>query len=147
MEVHPVRRYVPLLVAVAALAMIPVQAADAAAANTCDGQKASFTGTDKSEKFTLTKDKRVVNAHGGNDIIETKMPGGDDFLKFPVTVCMGSGDDILRAGDGSEAAPIRYLDGGKGFDTAFIYVCFEGDAGPHWTIRDVERIDIVNCQD
>ena len=109
--------------------------------------KTQITGTGKDEKFTLTASKRIINAHGGNDVIEMGV-SGPDFLAFPATVCMGSGNDILRAdGTGPEAVPIRYLDGGKGFDTAEIYVCFEGDAGPKWTIRDVERITIVNCLD
>ncbi|HEX6380080.1 MAG TPA: hypothetical protein VF180_02425 [Acidimicrobiia bacterium] len=144
------RRLAPLAaaaVAVSTLAIVPVPKAGAATASTCDGQKTHITGSGASEKFTLTKDKRIINAHGGNDIIETKMPRFPDHLSFPVTVCMGSGNDTLRAGDGAEGAPIRYLDGGKGFDTVDIYVCFEGNAGPKWTIRDVERITIINCLD
>lgn len=145
------RRLVPLVIAsaaVATLAVVPIPtAADAASESKCDGQKAHLTGSGRSETFTLSKDKRIINAHGGNDVIVTKMPRFPDHLSFPVTVCMGSGDDILRAGDGSEGAPIRYLDGGKGFDTVEIYVCFEGDAGPKWTIRDVERITVINCLD
>jgi hypothetical protein len=69
-------------------------------------------------------------------------------LELPATVCMGSGDDILRAGDdGWEAAPVRYLDGGSGFDKAEIYICFVGENGPKWYLRNVERITIVNCED
>jgi len=140
------RRFVGLLVAVTALAVTPVTAN--AAHDTCDGMKTQITGTGKAETFTLTQSKRIINAHGGNDVIEMGVSGPGDFLDFPATVCMGSGDDILRADDsGPEAVPIRYLDGGKGFDRAEIYVCFEGDAGPKWTIRDVERITIVNCLD
>lgn len=150
------RRLVPLLLAASTLAVIPVQSADAAPSNKCDGRTANVVGTGKAEKFTLTPTKRIINAHGGNDVIVTDMsdlppgserPDGTGFLDFPVTVCMGSGNDILRAEDGAEGAPIRYLDGGKGFDTVEIYVCFEGDAGPKWTIRDVERITIINCLD
>jgi len=142
------RRFLALGLAAAALAVVPVHAADAAAANTCDGQKTHITGGSKSEKFTLTKSKRIINAHGGNDVIEMSAGAGDDFLQFPATVCMGSGNDILRATpEGGEAVPVRYLDGGAGFDTAEIYVCFEGNAGPKWTIRDIERLTIVNCQD
>ena len=140
------RRLVGLLVAVTALAVTPVSTASATD-DTCDGVKTQITGTGKSEKFTLTETKRIINAHGGNDVIEMGVPG-PNFLDFPATVCMGSGDDILRADDtGPEAVPIRYLDGGGGFDRAEIYVCFEGDAGPKWTIRNVERITIVNCLD
>jgi len=141
------RRFLALAIAAGALAVIPVPTAFAATANTCDGQKTHITGGSRSEKFTLTPQKRIINAHGGNDVIETKMPGGDDFLKFPVTVCMGSGNDILRAGDGSEGAPVRYLDGGAGFDKATIYICFEGNAGPKWTLRNVEEITVINCLD
>lgn len=144
------RRLVPLAVAavaVSTLAIVPVPTAQAAAASTCDGRTADFTGDGDAEKFTLSKTRRVVNSHGGNDVIE--MVGSrPDFLDFPATVCMGSGDDILRSdGSGPEAVPVRYLDGGKGFDRAEIYICFEGDAGPKWTIRDVERITVVNCLD
>lgn len=144
------RRLVPLAVAaaaVSALAILPVPTVYAAAANTCNGMKTDVTGGSKSEKFTLTATKRTINAHGGNDVIQMGVPG-PDFLAFPATVCMGSGDDILRStGEGPEAVPVRYLDGGQGFDTAEIYVCFEGDAGPKWEIRDVERLIIVNCLD
>src|SRR5688500_542698 len=95
------RRFVGLLVAVTALAVTPVPTAKATH-DTCDGLKTQITGTDTSEKFTLTKTKRVINAHGGNDIIEMGVPGLD-FLDFPATVCMGSGNDILRStGNGPE---------------------------------------------
>jgi hypothetical protein len=152
------RRFVPLAIALTALAVIPVQSANAAAANTCDGQKTQITGSGKSEKFTLTKSKLVINAHGGNDVIEGPGITGPNFLDFAATVCMGSGNDILKpigrftADDGTiwsgpDAVPVRYLDGGSGFDTATIYICFEGNAGPKWTIRNVERITVVNCQD
>ncbi len=135
--------------AVAALALIPVPSASAAAANKCDGQKTQITGGSKSETFLLTETKRIINAHGGNDVIEaTYRASGEHFLDFPATVCMGSGDDILRAtGDGPEGVPVRYLDGGAGYDKADIYICFEGDAGPKWTIRNVEEITVINCQD
>ena len=74
--------------------------------------------------------------------------GGADFLQFPATVCMGSGNDILRATPtGGEGVPVRYLDGGAGYDKAEIYICFEGNAGPKWTIRNVEEITVINCQD
>jgi hypothetical protein len=148
------RRFVPLAIALTALAVVPVQGASAAAANKCgpswDLQTTDFTGTSKSEKFTLTLQKRVINAHGGNDIIEMGAGSVDEgtFLQFPATVCMGSGNDILRAtDDGGEGVPIRYLDGGKGFDTAEVYICFEGDAGGKWILRDVERITVINCLD
>jgi len=142
------RRFIALAVAATALAVTPVPAAQAVSrAKLCDGERTDITGTGKSERFTLTQSKRIINAHGGNDVIEMGV-SGRGFLSFPATVCMGSGNDILRAdGSGPEAVPVRYLDGGKGFDTAEIYVCFEGDAGPKWTIRDVERITIVNCLD
>jgi hypothetical protein len=144
------RRLVPLAMAtaaVAALAVIPVPTAYAAAANTCNGVKTDITGGSKSEKFTLTQTKRVINAHGGNDVIEMGVRVRN-FLDFPATVCMGSGNDILRStGDGPEGVPVRYLDGGAGFDTAEIYICFEGDAGPKWTLRNVEQITVINCLD
>lgn len=141
------RTVAPLLGAAFVLAGL-APGAVAAPANTCgpswDSRKTDITGTGKAEKFTLTESKRIINAHGGNDVISSY----DLSLEFPATVCMGSGDDILRVGDdGWEAVPVRYLDGGSGFDRATIYVCFEGDAGPDWTIRDVERITIVNCMD
>lgn len=141
------RRFITLAAAAAALAVIPVPTAYAAAANKCDGKTTQITGGSKSEKFSINRSKRIINAHGGNDVIESFMGGEPDFLKFPATVCIGSGNDILRAGDGSEGTPIRYLDGGAGFDRAEIYICFEGDAGPHWIIRNVEDIWVTNCLD
>jgi hypothetical protein len=124
------RRLVPLALAVSALALasVALPSASAAAADTCGGVKTQITGSGEAETFRLNKNKRVIN--------------------FPATVCMGSGNDILRAtGNGPEGVPVRYLDGGKGFDTAVIYICFEGDAGPKWTLRDVERLTVINCQD
>src|SRR5687767_15135670 len=117
-------------VAVAALAVTPVPTAHAThwgedhpftGHDTCGGVKTDITGTDKSERFSLTPEKRVINAHGGNDVIKSfGLRDGDD-----ATVCMGSGDDILTVGDdGPEAVPVVYLDGGKGFDTALIYACY-----------------------
>ena len=152
------RRFLALAVAAGALAVVPVPTANAAAANTCDGRKTNFTGTGKSEKFTLTTSKLIINAHGGNDVIEGPGITEGNHLAFNATVCMGSGNDILKpigrftAPDGTiwsgpEAVPVRYLDGGKGYDKATIYVCFEGNAGPNWTIRNVEELMIVNCQD
>jgi hypothetical protein len=143
------RRLVPLALAVSALALasVALPSASAAAADTCGGVKTQITGSGEAETFRLNKTKRVINAHGGNDVIEMGV-SGPDFLNFPATVCMGSGNDILRAtGNGPEGVPVRYLDGGKGFDTAVIYICFEGDAGPKWTLRDVERLTVINCQD
>lgn len=147
--------FTAVAVTATALTLTPVPAAQATHVgpehhadghNACDGFKTDITGTDKAEKFTLTPEKRIINAHGGNDVIETsdQLP-----LELPATVCMGSGDDILRAaGDGAEAAPVRYLDGGSGFDRAEIYICFVGgENGPRWTLRNVERITIVNCED
>lgn len=138
-------------VAVAALAVTPVPTAHAThlgrgeyhppSHDTCNGVKADIVGTGKSEKFTLTPEKRIINAHGGNDVIETfgLRPNRTD-----ATVCMGSGDDILTTGeDGPEAAPVMYLDGGKGFDTALIYACNT----PRVYLRSVERVTIVNCDD
>jgi hypothetical protein len=141
------RPLIPLAVAAVALGVIPVPTAQAVPrAKTCDGRKTDITGGSKAETFTLTRTKRIINAHGGDDVI-LMGPSGNDFLEFPATVCMGSGNDTLRAFDGPEGVPVRYLDGGKGFDTAEIYICFEGEAGPKWTIRDVERITIINCLD
>lgn len=152
------RRFVPLAIALTALAVIPVQSANAAAANTCDGMKTQITGGSKSEKFTLTKSKLVINAHGGNDVIEGPGVTEGNFLAFAATVCMGSGNDILKPigrftapdgtiWDGPEAVPVAYLDGGAGYDKAEIYICFEGNAGPKWTIKNVEEITVINCQD
>ena len=132
-----------LAAAAAALALVPLPTAQAAY-DTCDGQKTTVTGSGKNEIFRLTPERRVINAHGGNDVISSY----DLKHDLAATVCMGSGDDVLRVGDdGSEAVPVRFLDGGSGFDKAEIYICFEGDAGPKWTLRNVERITVVNCLD
>ena len=137
------RRFAALAIAITALAVTPVPTADAAAANTCDGAKAQITGSGKAEMITLTTSKRVVNAHGGNDVISAALP-----LAFPATVCMGSGNDTLRPTGGWDAVPVRYLDGGAGFDTAEIYVCFdESDIYPQIQIVNVEQLTIVNCND
>jgi hypothetical protein len=137
------RRFLALAIAASALAVIPVPTANAAAANTCNGEKTQITGSGKAEKFTLTSEKRVINSHGGNDVIS-----GDLRLAFPATVCMGSGNDILKPADGPDAVPVRYLDGGAGFDTAEIYVCFdESDIYPKIEIVSIEKLTIVNCQD
>jgi hypothetical protein len=135
-------RFLATAVAVTAtaLTLAPVPTAQAAH-DTCDGRKADIVGTSKSEKFTLTPEKRIINAHGGNDVIETfgLRPNRTD-----ATVCMGSGDDTLTTGeDGPEAAPVMYLDGGKGFDTALIYACNT----PRVYLRSMERVTIVNCAD
>lgn len=129
-----------LAVAATALTLAPVPTAQATH-DTCGGEEADIVGTDKSEKFTLTPEKRVINAHGGNDVIETfgLRPDVND-----ATVCMGSGDDTLDTGeDGPEAAPVMYLDGGKGFDRATIYACWT----PRVYLRNMERVTIVNCAD
>lgn len=135
------RRFAALAIAITSLAVIPVPTAFAAAANTCNGVKTQITGSGKAEKFTLTESKRIINAHGGNDVIIAALP-----LAFPATVCMGSGDDKLLSE--WDAVPVRHLDGGAGFDTAEIYVCFdESDIYPKIQIKNVEELTIVNCQD
>ena len=130
-----------LAVAATALTLSPVPTAQAAY-DTCGNSKADIVGTDRSEKFLLTPEKRVINAHGGNDVIETfglRSEDGTDAI-----VCMGSGDDTLDTGeDGPEAAPVVYLDGGKGFDRATIYACYT----PRVYLRNMERVTIVNCAD
>ena len=136
------RRIAGLIVAAIALALTPVPTAHATH-NTCDGVTTQITGTGKAETFTLTDSKRIINAHGGNDLILAALP-----LAFPATVCMGSGNDTLRPTGGWDAVPVRHLDGGKGFDTAEIYVCFdESDIYPKIQVRNIERLTIVNCQD
>jgi hypothetical protein len=140
------RRFLALAIAASAVAVVPVPTANAAAANTCNGVKTQITGSGKAEKFTLTQRKLVINAHGGDDVIEADLPPRQ-HLAFPATVCMGSGNDILRAKT-ADAVAVRYLDGGKGFDTAEIYVCFdESNIFPKIQIKDIERLTIVNCQD
>jgi hypothetical protein len=136
------RRFLALAVAAGALAVIPVPTAFAAA-NTCNGAKTNITGSGKAEKFTLSTSKLVINSHGGNDVISAALP-----LASPATVCMGSGNDILKPTGGWDAVPVRYLDGGAGFDTAEIYVCFEeSDLFPKIQIVSIEKLTIVNCQD
>ena len=136
------RRIAGLVVAATALALTPVPTAQATH-NTCNGVTTQITGTGEAENFRLTESKRIINAHGGNDVISAGLP-----LAFPATVCMGSGNDILKPVDGPDAVPVRYLDGGAGFDTAEIYVCFdESDIYPKIRIVSIERLTIVNCQD
>lgn len=140
------RRLVSLAIAaaaVAALAVIPVPTAYAVAANTCNGVKTNITGSGKAEKFFINSTKRVINAHGGNDVIS----GDYSLFTSPATVCMGSGDDILKPVGGADAVAVQYLDGGAGFDTAEIYVCFEHQPGPKVEVRSIEKLTIVNCQD
>ncbi len=146
------RTIAPLLGAafvLAGLAPGAVAAPDNRCGPSWDSRKTDITGTGKAEKFHLNETKRVINAHGGNDVIEARLPEFRRGLpRFPATVCMGSGDDILRATDAApRRVPVRYLDGGAGYDKAEIYICFEGDAGPKWTLRNVEEITVINCLD
>jgi Ca2+-binding RTX toxin-like protein len=73
------------------------------AAETCDGQPVTITGTAGSDVIVGTAGSDVIAAGAGNDIV-LSLSGAD-------TVCGGDGNDVVFGGAGPDS-----LDGGGGFN-------------------------------
>ena len=80
---------------------------------TCNGARATITGTDGDDVLTGTPARDVIVAFGGNDVVYGL--GGNDLI------CGGPGDDVLYGGDGNDRlfgeAGSDVLLGGDGDDT------------------------------
>ena len=93
-----------------AITALPTGGAGFAAGPTCQGQRATIVGTDRSDDLTGTSGRDVIVGLGGDDRIDGA--GGRDL------VCGDDGDDVLAGGDGPDS-----VYGGAGEDR------ISGDAG------------------
>jgi Ca2+-binding RTX toxin-like protein len=107
------RRGISLLIGltavVALIALVVASSGSARARGSCFGKTATITGSNGSDNIKLTAKKDIVDAKGGNDVIQansTRTNHGADVI------CGGSGNDRITGNNDNEI-----LIGGPGNDT------------------------------